>query len=199
MKNKYCAICNTLIWERSTYCKKHSTRNRRSYKGKNNPNYKNGNSLIKHYCLGCGKKISKNAKRCNSCAQLKLNPKGRNYSICIDCGIITKSYRPKRCDKCNAIYLGKKLRGKNHPCYIDGTGNDPYPLEFNYIKKDILIRDNYICQVCGKKGNHVHHIDYNKNNCKKNNLITTCNQCNIKANYNRDYWFAYFRYIMEEK
>lgn len=51
---------------------------------------------------------------------------------------------------------------------------------------------------CGKKGTHVHHIDDNKQNCKKNNLITTCNQCNIKANFNRDYWYAYFTYIVEE-
>ena len=35
---------------------------------------------------------------------------------------------------------------------------------------------------------HVHHIDYNKENCSQDNLITTCQQCNLRANSNRDYW-----------
>jgi len=39
---------------------------------------------------------------------------------------------------------------------------------------------------------HVHHIDYNKQNCKESNLITTCKSCNIKANKNRDYWEKFF-------
>ena len=34
----------------------------------------------------------------------------------------------------------------------------------------------------------VHHIDYNKLNCKKSNLITLCKQCNNRANYNRECW-----------
>ena len=159
---KKCLICKTLIWERSTYCKKHDTINRRSYKGINNPNYKNGNSIIKHYCQDCRKDITQNAKRCKLCNQKYLYPKGRKYSKCINCGETTKSYRAKRCDKCNAIYLGIKFRGKNHPCYIDGQGDSPYTLEFKYIRKEILIRDKYICQVCNKQGTHVHHIDYNK-------------------------------------
>jgi len=35
---------------------------------------------------------------------------------------------------------------------------------------------------------HVHHIDYDKKNCKDTNLITTCLYCNNRANYNREYW-----------
>ena len=31
------------------------------------------------------------------------------------------------------------------------------------------------------------------------NLISTCGKCNRKANYNRDYWFAYFTYVMENR
>jgi len=88
--------------------------------------------------------------------------------------------------------------GKKAPCYINGEGKFPYPLEFNSeLKKKILDRDNHICQKCGKKGTHVHHIDYCKQNCNKRNLITTCFKCNIKVNYDRDYWYAYFIYIME--
>ena len=63
------------------------------------------------------------------------------------------------------------------------------------------------CQNCGMteeehlivKGRvlDIHHIDYNKQNCQKSNLITACQVCNIRANFNRDYWYAYFTYIME--
>jgi len=43
----------------------------------------------------------------------------------------------------------------------------------------------------------IHHIDYDKQNCNENNLITVCNSCNSKVNYNRDYWFVYFKYFLE--
>lgn len=72
-----------------------------------------------------------------------------------------------------------------------------YPEVFFKLRPDILKRDNYTCTVCCKFGNVVHHIDYDKQNCKKNNLITTCRNCNVKVNSNRDYWYAYFNYIME--
>jgi len=41
-------------------------------------------------------------------------------------------------------------------------------------------------------------IDYDKTNCNEKNLISLCGLCNRKANYNRDYWFAYYSYIIEE-
>jgi hypothetical protein len=34
----------------------------------------------------------------------------------------------------------------------------------------------------------VHHIDYDKANCAKENLITLCEVCHGRTNYNRDYW-----------
>jgi len=45
----------------------------------------------------------------------------------------------------------------------------------------------------------IHHIDYNKEKCNEDNLITLCCQCNSDANFNKDYWFAYYQYLMEEK
>lgn len=39
----------------------------------------------------------------------------------------------------------------------------------------------------------VHHIDYDRKNCKEYNLIVLCKQCNIRANYNRDYWIDYYK------
>ena len=39
---------------------------------------------------------------------------------------------------------------------------------------------------------NVHHIDYNKQNCKEENLTSLCRQCNLRVNCNRDYWEKYF-------
>ena len=151
----------------------------RNHKNKNNPNYKDGRTLKKYYCKDCGKKIWYRSIRCKSCAR-----KGKFHPM-----------------------FGKK--GKNAPNYIHGKGYEPYISEFtDKLKKQIRHRDNYTCQKCGmteeehltiyKKILEIHHIDYDKENCNEENLITLCKQCNVKANFNRDYWYAYFRYIMEK-
>lgn len=44
----------------------------------------------------------------------------------------------------------------------------------------------------------VHHIDYNKKNCKPYNLITLCNSCNSRANNNRKQHEKFYKSIMEE-
>ena len=77
----------------------------------------------------------------------------------------------------------------------------------NKKKKKIIERSNMknflLCQSCNIKQENcyreldVHHIDYSKQNCKKDNLISLCSGCNIRVNFNRDYWYAYFTYIME--
>lgn len=118
---------------------------------------------------------------------------------CKDCGKTLGDYNSIRCKICN---------GKHKT--IHGMGYLPYPKAFNkQLKQEIRERDNLTCQCCQMteeehimKFNRklsIHHIDYNKENCKEDNLITTCNKCNTKANYNRDYWFAYYTYKMEEQ
>ena len=114
--------------------------------------------------------------------------------FCIDCGEKVSSYLYKRCQKC-------KSKGENNGRFVDGSSKFPYPLEFNdELKELIRKRDNYICQnsICNMTEEEhliilgrtleVHHIDYDKNNCRENNLITLCQQCNLRANINRDYW-----------
>ena len=102
-----------------------------------------------------------------------------------------------------------KHSGKKSNFYIHGQGSSHYPILFNnQLKFKIRKRDNFTCQCCGlkeenhfkgkKKVNlHTHHINYDKHNCKENNLITICSTCHQKSNFNRDYWFAYYTYIME--
>jgi hypothetical protein len=100
-------------------------------------------------------------------------------------------------------------KGENNGNWQGGIWDNPYSSKFNNsLKAQIRYRDNNECQICSKSAkqeiteiNHelaVHHIDYNKQNCAETNLVTLCNKCHMKTNFNRDYWFAYFNYIMEE-
>jgi hypothetical protein len=194
-------------------------------KGKNNPNYKHGNN-IKHinFCIDCKKMIKTITKKTLRCYICNLNwrniPRNNpNYKdgkyikphYCIDCNILLAKNNPfsKRCRKCYGRWRSKYIRGNKIANYINGKSRLPYPSEFsNYLKKQIKIRDKYKCCLCHinernfkqyyNKRLEVHHIDYNKHNCKEDNLITLCKKCNIKANYNRDYWFAYFTYLIGE-
>ena len=163
-------------------------------KGKNNPSfgkkgkeafgYIDGRSKKKYRCFDCNKEVcSWKIKRCQSCACKNRFKDPRNHPN-----------------------YGK--RGREASNYIHGKAYEPYASEFNKkLKNQIKQRDNYICQHCGmtqeehfKKYNRdieVHHIDYDGKNYKKDNLITLCKSDNMKANKNRDYWFAYYTYIME--
>ncbi len=127
----------------------------------------------------------------------KSNPAYKNgIPNCLDCGKKLGDYYSIRCKPCDGINKT-----------VHGMGYLPYTSEFINIRGQILIRDSLICQRCNMSNEEhlflysrrieVHHIDYNKENCKPTNLIVLCKRCNIKANFDRDYWFAYYTYIME--
>jgi hypothetical protein len=180
--------------------------------GKDNPNHKHGYYCTKHYCK-CGNKISTitfiyGKGKCRSCAA-KGNSNGNfkdgnTLQITCQCGN-EKDCRSQLCQDC---YL-KTNKGKNHGNWLGGISKLPYAFEFdNILKESIRQRDNYTCRKCGiqqkelnsyHKKLTIHHIDYNKCNCKNKNLISLCHGCNSQVNFNRDYWFAYFTYIMEIK
>ena len=95
-----------------------------------------------------------------------------------------------------------------NPNWHGGKSFEPYSLEFNkQTRKKIKERDNYNCQICGinqeklnkiyndtyKKTLRIHHIDYNKQNNKPNNLISLCLPCHAKTNQNREDWINYFQ------
>jgi hypothetical protein len=164
-------------------------------------------NYIKNKHCKCNKLITNNSAKCEKCRD-KLHSKqmkGKNNSNykngkymnnkCLDC---KKSIRPQRirCEKCKNKMLSIILLGENNPNWKGGIGRLPYSYDFKQNRLLALKRDNYKCQVCGRKGTHAHHIDYNKQNSKINNLITTCLRCNCKVNANRDYWYAYFMYVI---
>ncbi len=108
----------------------------------------------------------------------------------------------------NGIYDNRNYCGNpldKHPNWKGGLSYLPYCFKFNKeLKEEIRERDNRICQLCGKTEEEngrkldVHHIHYDKENCYPD-LITLCNSCNIKANFNRDYWINVYMKILEKR
>lgn len=132
------------------------------------------------------------ADTCSFCNKNLLVPKWKKL----------KKY--KFCTRnCMYKWLSKKHTGKGHPQYLHGKSYERYSGLFKTNLKNIIKkRDEAICQICKiselqhkqiyHQTLHVHHIDYNKQNCSENNLISLCLLCHIKTNFNRDYWYAYF-------
>jgi len=213
-ENKYCE-CGKLITNKSKKC------NSCAFKGENASGYIDGRSLKKYYCE-CGNKITNDNALygnglCRSCSQ-----KNRFGNIekehCKDCNKELINSRAIRCHSCemkrryiqnpelikNSIKnLPTDNKKEKHYNWQNGKSFEEYPMEFNSeLKEQIRERDKYECQNCGMTEEehiivngqvlHIHHIDYNKKNCNKTNLITTCQQCNIRANFNKKYWIEFY-------
>lgn len=86
-----------------------------------------------------------------------------------------------------------QMTGKGNPNWCSGISYEPYGQEFNKeLRKQILERDSYTCQVCSDLATIPHHINYIKKDNSPTNLIAVCRSCNAKANYNRGAWMVYF-------
>ena len=86
-------------------------------------------------------------------------------------------------------------QGDKNPNWRGGSSLQPYPFEFNQDLKDaIRIRDDYKCRVCKMSESRfiralsIHHIDYNKDNCDQQNLISLCDSCHNATGGSREYW-----------
>ena len=123
--------------------------------------------------------------------------------------------------KCFGAYASKNLSGENSPTYGISRSDEikkkmgdarrgeknwnwkggikckGYTAEWNgELQNKIRQKFSFVCQVCGKNGHVVHHIDYNKKNNSDNNLITMCRKCHASTNFNRFFWESHFKYIM---
>lgn len=92
----------------------------------------------------------------------------------------------------------KGLKGEKNANWKGGIARLPYTYEFTIIKPKIINRDKF-CQICGKLGKYVHHIDYNKKNDNKSNLIYLCSSCHTKTNFNKRYWIDLLTNFIAEK
>lgn len=103
----------------------------------------------------------------------------------------------------NPIHL-VKIQGENNHNWKGGNST-PYHINFTYLfKESIRIRDNRICQICGKteeengKRLEVHHINYDpENDCSNDeDFISLCHSCHIQTtNGDREEWQS----ILKEK
>lgn len=190
LKKAYCQDCGKELCKNAAYygykrCNKCEKINRRK----------------PSYCIDCGKKISLISKRCKTCYgkihSKKMTGKGNHqYGKNMPDKIKAKISKANKGRKVSKAGRRKMSLAKG------GTGvpyeNKEYPYDFYRARKYIRNRDDYTCQNCGMveeehlivygKNLEVHHIDYNKHNCDEHNLITVCKPCNIRANFNRDYW-----------
>lgn len=72
---------------------------------------------------------------------------------------------------------------------IAGYPDKFYDQDFRQL---LLVEQEHKCGLCGrglkKIHPHLHHIDYNKKNCSKENLIFLCPRCHGKTNSQRNFW-----------
>jgi hypothetical protein len=129
--------------------------------------------------------------------------------------------RDEFCEKMKSIVVNEYKKGKksffadkrfiprnvsmeNNPNWHNGSSFKLYSFDWkNTLKESIRQRDNFKCKICNKLQEEntrkldVHHIDYNKQNCNPDNLITLCMQCHRKTQINRDYWIDYFKRLLK--
>jgi hypothetical protein len=168
-------------------------------------NFKGGKKRFPK-CIDCSKRLTRmDAIRCKKCdLKFREGTNGRNFHnakhFC-KCGK-ELGYTAKKCWKCLLIY--KSNHPEKHYNWQGGITFEKYPRKFDdTLKESIRQRDNYECQNCSMTEEEhlivigrvldIHHIDYDKKNCSKDNLIALCNSCNVRANFNRDYWIEFYK------
>lgn len=147
-------------------------------------------------CKDCAKILSSHKSvRCNHCNNLgrKFSEETRRKMS------ITNSNKPSIhkpdciCSFCKA--KRGELIGYRNPRWLGGKRSEVYPAKFNKsLKRKISAMDENCCAICNKTEEEntrkldIHHIDYNKQNCEDDNLLSLCRSCHVKTNFNREYW-----------
>jgi hypothetical protein len=109
-----------------------------------------------------------------------------------------------RCRTCWRI----RISGSGNSSWKGGISCKPYCDAWadKEYKESIKERDGHKClnpgcwEECGKAGTlSIHHIDYNKQNCKPSNLITVCRSCNSRANKDREWHKAWYDAVIYKR
>lgn len=134
---------------------------------------------------------------------LGLFNRKRKIVECDNCGkeieIHNSSFEAYEKHFCNSECYREFSRGENSHSWMGGLSFIKYSIEFNSrLRKKIRDRDNNRCQICGSRYSHgkrklsVHHINYDKKDSREENLVSLCNSCHSKTNYNRSIWERWF-------
>lgn len=106
--------------------------------------------------------------------------------------------------RCPTCYVLNNF-GENTPNWKGGKSLEEYceVWKDKEYKQDIRERDGNRClnPDCWEKDKilSVHHIDYDKKNCKPSNLITVCRSCNSRANKDRRWHKAWYQAILHNR
>lgn len=161
-------------------------------------------------CLNCGKKFrGKNFfKFCSfECVQkwrLKHLKGSLGPWVCPQCyKTFSKYFAPQNEHPfhfCSPKCRYQWMQRERHHNWRRGVSRQPYSFNFDEkLKLAIKERDDFQCQLCYSSINLViHHINYNKLDSSEENLLTLCNSCNSKVNYNRHFWEQYFGRQLDE-
>jgi 5-methylcytosine-specific restriction endonuclease McrA len=205
MKCDYCSKKFIGKKKKQKYCSLQCYR--KDIKGKNTGKDSHRWNSIKKNCKYCGKKMYVQrmlVSRKKYCSR-RCADKGK-FGVSINSG------PPKGSTPWNKGLKGVMkpwnkgmkgyLRGEKHYNWKGGMAREGYGDEWKEVLiESIRVRDNYICKECGIHQDElvgrirkldVHHIDYDKNNCSPENLVSLCRSCHMKTNYNREYWINYF-------
>lgn len=186
--------------------------------GKNYPRWKGG--LISKSCEICKteylvKPVHNKSRFCSlSCVgkyqkgRTKILPENlkRTEKLCEVCGVpysvpTAHEKRHHCCSrKCSYKRRSQITKGEQNPSWSGGLSRFPYPWNFREISNNVIRRDGFKCQNPDCSGNDsrltAHHINYDKQDCRLENLICVCSSCNSKANFGRDAWMAFYQSIM---
>lgn len=187
--------------------------------GDKNPNWKGGK--IEKVCAVCGKQYQ--VKRVNSSSRfcslqcvgvsqrgktVNREPKRETKTCCV-CGSpfsVFRSHakRMKCCSKsCSNEMRSSLMKGDGNPNWSGGLSRLPYPWDFRETSKKVIERDGFICQNPECDGTDerltTHHINYDKQDCRQENLICLCSSCNSKANFGRHKWQMFYESLMAKR
>jgi len=130
---------------------------------------------------------------------------GKIARTCEICGntfeVFPKTIRQGKGRFCSRECANKSQTGSGSPGWRGGISFEPYSPEFSEaFKRMIRERDNFHCAICRLPGDHVHHIDYCKENTVPDNCITLCRSCHAKiGSSNRKYWSSVLQDIMAKR
>jgi len=97
----------------------------------------------------------------------------------------------------------EKIRRSKHN-YTGKSSGKIYPPEFCRIRRDVISDWGGLCALCGKPGSgrglDVHHVDGNKNNNCKANLVPVDHVCHMKSeNGDRVAYRLYFEDLQRQR
>lgn len=151
-----------------------------NWRGEKSPGWRGGKQKV--ICAQCGKEFEKTPARVNI---------GNNFCS----------------QSCVGIWNSINQCGENHPGWMGGkrTIRKAYcPIWTDKeFKEYIFERDGHKCQNPGCWGTSKrlarHHVDFDKKNCKPNNIITICASCHARTQVDREWHIAYYQAIMAKK